>query len=618
MKLINSLKYVKESISRYNEWDKNQKDLEARRELLSQTNPVSEHDLKFADSYGRTVIDNVNALDEYIKAKEVGVDTFLYQITNKSGDIGLLAGVLSSLPILGMIKHKNMNVKKLAVPVVVSTSVLGNIIGTSVGTIWGIKAHRQVSDIAKSEAMHTIFKDPKNFIVYTPEQIQQAEELAKTIDLPPDKYKNPVDPASGLSECIKAVKSTIKNKNILYERQSQNYIEELIEKKLSDAEVTPQMLDDAKKSQDVLFRVMKKLDLTSQEYGENVTMGLNIAVIGTILGGFASGKVIENVTGALQKSGKIAVNSKPANIIKKIASPVLTLGLGLFSSFYTLSLQKEATSVGRFVAKRELTKNPYNFVAYSDEELNKVKPKDQENTAPLTFKQKFVNLVKDTISDLKALCEYRKDLKEYKEYKNSGELHDRKVREAFKQIEVTEKQLHDAKILQKRVFKTFDCMDKKCESIDNIDIYKPIFKSTLLALSSIPAVAVFSKELMKLPEIKNLKNIKSIDKKLILVVSKKALDMGNNITLAIILPLTLYEIFSTKVTKLAAKISVMDSLQNLNDPRNYVEYTDEQYNEAEKQVKEELKNGSAYKHKPGRIIKMKEFLDIAKIALNFK
>ncbi len=133
------------------------------------------------------------------------------------------------------------------------------------------------------------------------------------------------------------------------------------------------------------------------------------------------------------------------------------LASGLLAAFpsaiIAMKLQKDASRAGRFTAKRELEKDPVNFIGYSDTELNEVK--DVKNTDKEESKFKEYALFIPRVI---------RDWWKYNNYRN----HDLKEKQALnaelKKLDVTDEQLRDAKNLQAKVFTTFEKVDDKSQA----------------------------------------------------------------------------------------------------------------------------------------------------------
>ena len=126
------------------------------------------------------------------------------------------------------------------------------------------------------------------------------------------------------------------------------------------------------------------------------------------------------------------------------------------AALIALKLQKSAARAGRYTAKRELEKDPTNFIGYTEEDYKEVKDVKGKKQ---TFGQKFKELVLFVPTVLKQYYAYDK----YKrtEFKDHKLLLD----QLQKSENITDEQLCDAKNLQRKLFNTFEKVD------DNSQIY---------------------------------------------------------------------------------------------------------------------------------------------------
>lgn len=131
---------------------------------------------------------------------------------------------------------------------------------------------------------------------------------------------------------------------------------------------------------------------------------------------------------------------------------------GMVTSFagmvIALKLQKSAARAGRFTAKRELEKNPENFIGYSQDDYNEVK--DIKNT------KKKENIIKEYALFIPRVL---KQYYDYNKYKKHEFKEKQALREILKKEDVTPEQMRDAKNLQRKLFNTFEKVD------DNSQIY---------------------------------------------------------------------------------------------------------------------------------------------------
>jgi len=134
-----------------------------------------------------------------------------------------------------------------------------------------------------------------------------------------------------------------------------------------------------------------------------------------------------------------------------LISSLITGGLGLWMG---LKLQKSAARAGRFTAKRELEKDPKNFIGYTQEEYNEVQDVKNTKKEESKFKQ-YALFIPRVI----------KQYWEYDKYRRGQFKEEKLLREQLMKQEVTSEQLKDARNLQRKLFNTFEKVD------DNSQIY---------------------------------------------------------------------------------------------------------------------------------------------------
>ena len=136
-----------------------------------------------------------------------------------------------------------------------------------------------------------------------------------------------------------------------------------------------------------------------------------------------------------------------------VASAIGFIVTGTAGAFIGLKLQKSASRAGRFTAKRELENNPANFIGYTDKEYDEVK--DVKNTKPEESKAKqYIMFLPRVLKQFFAYEKYKKG-----EYKENKALHDILI-----QQNVSDKQLKDAKNLQRKLFNTFEKVDDNSQT----------------------------------------------------------------------------------------------------------------------------------------------------------
>jgi len=126
------------------------------------------------------------------------------------------------------------------------------------------------------------------------------------------------------------------------------------------------------------------------------------------------------------------------------------------AALIALKLQKSAARAGRYTAKRELEKDPRNFIGYTEEDFEEVKDVKGKKR---TFGQK----VKETAMFVPTVIKQYYAYDKYKrtEFKDHQLLMD----QLQKSEDISAEQLRDAKNLQRKLFNTFEKVD------DNSQLY---------------------------------------------------------------------------------------------------------------------------------------------------
>ena len=183
--------------------------------------------------------------------------------------------------------------------------------------------------------------------------------------------------------------------------------------------------------------------------------------------------------------GAEIVSRKPKNLMKKFKNILTSLTahkwgrkgiIGFAGSVVTgfaglligLKLQKSASRAGRYTAKRELEKDPRNFIGYTQEEYEEVK--DVKNP------QKPGSKIKEYAMFIPTVI---KQYYAYEKYKNNELKENKLLQEQLQKQDVTEEQLRDAKNLQKKLFNTFEKVDDNSQTYSEsmeaaVDIAQPM------------------------------------------------------------------------------------------------------------------------------------------------
>lgn len=495
---IDSIKAVKQNYSKYDDWEQKQADERAKKEYLAQTLDVPKDKVELTQRKAEAVIRATEILDRYSEDNcedmeqatnmvamlpLAGIPLLGNWVTGKwtqsSGKKiqnkidSLSAGLVNDLGEIVPNKDEiNANIKalenkltkiKTRYPIYgLGISTLIGIGATASFILWGNSKQKEASRIGRFQARQNELKDIRNFVMFTPEQIKQAEELAKNI--PDEKEKNK------FVKMFKELKAIHKDKKA-YKEWFASKDPEMINK-LKNMTYTKEQLDAAKSDQELIVDAVKEINIKAEEYSENIENAFD--TLGTVSWIIAApaGWLINSVMKLVKVPGKIRG-------IVSVAVPTLT---SLVLSTSGTMVQKDAARVGRYVARKDLSSNPARLMAYSDEDFKKA----ENIKAPKQKKSVFEKIAQS----YKFLLQYFKDAKEYTEYRKTVQSNQEKMHKAYADMKITDKQKADAENLQRKVFLAFDEIDEMSQRYsEDVEAGSEIFKNIFSQFWSLGSTA---------------------------------------------------------------------------------------------------------------------------------
>ena len=169
-----------------------------------------------------------------------------------------------------------------------------------------------------------------------------------------------------------------------------------------------------------------------------------------------AGKKAKNQTG-LEEASKLLKKQFAGLMVSKKSKWVIGLASTLLAAFpsavIATRLQTSSARAGRYTAKREIEKDPANFIGYTQEELNEVKDVKSEKKRGSKIKE-YVLFIPTVLKQYWDYEKYRKG-----EFKEKQALN-----KELRKLDVTDEQLRDAKNLQAKLFNTFDKVDDKSQT----------------------------------------------------------------------------------------------------------------------------------------------------------
>lgn len=494
---LNSVQQVAKNYSKYDVWEQKQADSRAQKEALAKQKPISQNELEVLKTRSQAVIrateimdarseDNCENMEQFtatlamIPAMGISMaqsptqelinkktsdkyNTKISELTTKiknSADENFKQETKKEIDAL---HNKLQLAKKRNSKLVMIGSAVAMMLSAIFMILWGTSKQKEASRIGRFQAKQNELKGLESFVEYTPEQIAQAQEIANSI--PDEKEKKNFGKI--ISELCNVKRDKAAYKNWLAQKDANEF------EKLKQVELSPESLQNAKKDKEMIVNVIKDINIKAEEYSENLENAYDTFNVLSFLIAAPLGFAIN----ALLNTCK--VKPKTNAIISAITPFLVTLGIGISGTY----AQKKAARVGRYKARKDLTENPMQLYAFSDNDMESVKDVKAN-------KQK-VGFFKKIGQNFKFIKTYQKDRKEYNEYRKTTQKKNEKLQKAFKEIDLSEQQKKDAKSLQTNVFRAFDEVDEMSQRYsEDVEAGCEIAKETVGTVISLGTIAV--------------------------------------------------------------------------------------------------------------------------------
>ncbi len=543
--LTNYIDYRKNKPS-YEPWKNSQDEKEAKRLAYIEKYGISEEQKQNDIKRAKAVLNAVDIMDEYSQSRaeetEMLTQPVMQTIASITSTLGMGLGfLLVSNKKIGKLlsnlsKQKNIEKNILYMGLATLSGAITSLPIMLASYVWGTKKEIEASRIGRHEAMNKDLASAKQFAILNDEQVAKRDEISKTIKIDEKEAKKATAHVGGINSILKSLKNLVlKNKE--YEKSKEEFNKKLQEDraKFDTVEVSEEQLLEAKKDQQLISNVVEKIDIASQDYAENIELATS-AISTLALGsggllGFITNKIIKNI------------NFKNPNI-KKGLPYVIGLGATCALSLIGVKLQKDGSRVARFKVKQDFLNNPEKLYYVDDEKVK------NEDGSKHRSAHKALNI-------FKFIPQALKDHREYKQYLKENNIKDKQKRLAQEQIELTPEQEKRAKQLQNNVFKTFNAVDDKSQKYsESTELMGEGALSIVSLLASIIPIATITKSLNNIsPETP---------------VFKRA---GIS-SIAAFVPIILANALITKEQKNASRVADMLALKELEDVRNYVDYSE--------------------------------------------
>ena len=542
MSTFGDYKSYKNFAPQYSEWKTTRDFAEAKRITYLKQNP---HEIREKDiQKSKTLLRAIDVMDEYSQKRAEDMEIATESVVSNVMEIALMLGSVLGMGLYFAVMAakgqlpkaiegiKNPNQKKLATGTIVS-AITGGVLGTAAAFplyAWAAKAEVKASRKGRFEAMNKELKDPKTFATLSPEQEEELNTNLAILSLT-KKSKTPI---TRLKDGVKAIKDMLFDSKE-YQQQKLAFDEKCIaEKQHFDKELTEEEIEKAKEDQQLLTKLVEKIDIASQDYAENAELATS-ALTTTIFGFGALFTLLYE---------KVATKLK---LPKTTVPAILSISLMVFASIFSASIQKQAARVGRFKAKQELMQNPEKLVYVSDEKTNEITDIEFE-----PYKKQGM---------FKFLKNAWKNNKEFENWKKTEGEKQKKLSEAMESIELSEEQIQDAKRLQKNTFKTFNKVDEKSQRYsESLEALGQAVQYPISLIASSIGLIFGMKHLNKAMELKGSQAMNELMKYLACVFVSTLPSLGLNA-------------YITKEQKKASRVADMLAIKEIEDHRNFADYS---------------------------------------------
>lgn len=442
MGVINNYNSYKKYSTEYDSWRTNRDIKDLKKNEFIKNNPES---VNLSDiQKNKTLLRAIDIMDEYTYKKTENLEVITGSVINVALQYTAVGGValgylLTKLkPIKNTIhkiaKNNNRTVRLLNTTITTLSAVASTIVVFPFYN-WANKAESKAFRKTRHEVMRKELINPKIFATLTPEQeaiFEKNIEQRKKTNILKKSIKSFKEKVNDLKNYSKDSKEDKINKK-LFER---NLFENIENKNLTEKEI-----EYINANKHLIIDLVDKINCYSQDYQEKAEIATNIAITSS----FALGSLIALAYERLAKKFKININTLPAN---------LGLFLMLGTTLVSASLQNKASHVGRFKIKQELMKEPEIITYIPEEKFN--------NNDELNIKRKKITIF-DYLKT--AFIDYI----QYEKWKKETFSKEKNIDNAFRNIDLSEEQLIDAKNMQKNTFRVFSKLDdntqKHAESI---------------------------------------------------------------------------------------------------------------------------------------------------------
>lgn len=540
MTIIGDYKSYKKYENTYANWKSSNDLQEAKRVEYLKRNPkeINPDDIQKS----KAILRAIDIMDEASQKKAEDMEVITEQVVGLGLEFAMTLGaglgfVVSLLkPVKAYFQKFASSGKKAQMIASLASTMGGMLLSTAAAFplyAWAAKAEVSASRRGRFETMRTSLDDPKAFAVLNEEQEKVVNDYVN--NLPKKKKIKIPNPFRSLKENIHSIKE------MAYDSPEYKYQKAMFDYELQQnagligSELSEKEIEDAKKDQQLLTKLVEKIDLASQDYAENAELAT--ATASTALLGFSAlfNLLYEKI------AQKMNIKVKALPLILANAAPVVL-------AVMAASIQKESSRVGRFKIKQELLKNPEQLYYVDDEKLKEITGVEAE-----PYKKNGM---------IKFLMNAWKNNREYKKWKKTEGEREKALLEAVKNLDMTDEQIKDAKRLQHNTFKTFNAVDENSQKYaESVEALGNAIQAPLAVITTSIGAAFGIKYLTKGIESKiPAEQISGLIKYCATIILSMFPSIGVNA-------------YITKEQKKASRVADMLAIKELSDYRQFADYS---------------------------------------------
>ena len=604
MEFFNSLGQVLTNAKNYPAWQQQEQQKKLKQEQLLADNPPTKKQTAEAKEYSRVMVDAINTMDMYSINKSedvVSVTQPVIRITDQVipiaaaciGALALLAKPVQTACIktadnlkswastLSIVKNNAQarafveerlsdenKVLFIGGAGIVAMELLLSV-GLAIADAIIVRGlEKEASRVARFQAREQVLQDPRNFVNYTPEQLVEAKKEAKHSDKKEPKQAKSLNPLVMFGDALKTTKNLAEEHKYYVEWKTDFTAKETEAlQKIDVATLSDDEKASAEKDRKRITSVIKQIELKSQQYLANLELVVNLATPAALAAGLFAG-------GLITKSVELAQNWKwlPSDaesialgLGKKAVGWVLPTAGAIAVSLYGIKIEKEGAKIGRFKAKQELLKHPESFIIINEDQPSTNTTNQKVTPLPKEPEKSFFQKVKD---EVQFFFHLKKDFDDYEKHEKEVAPKEYQLKEALKDVDITPKQLAEAKKLQSRAFYAFEKMDEKTQRYsDDIEGGTGLVTSgvqNVMGLIEMGLIAILTPIFMA-KTIEKVNTNEAFGLQL-----AKTVPSGlwvNGLSLLASLPIYATMIWAAQMKKTAAQVGVMLSMKELEDPK---------------------------------------------------